>query len=132
MGNPDPLQAEMKTLTERLHAEGWAAHVTAERLLSDWARLSEKVSSYSLTIDDYTNDLTGRDALDLVLSWASPELIDRLRPEIQRADKRFVEATVEDDRSLIGRYFRIDNKAGWWWRRLPRSGRLADDLSDRR
>jgi hypothetical protein len=119
----------MEMLTRRLHADGWAAHVTVQRLLAGWVRLSDEVGSYGLTIYDYTNDLMGRDALDLVLSWASGELTDRLLPAIQRADERFAEATIGDDRGVIGRYFRVDNKSGWWWKRLPRAGRMMEELA---
>lgn len=100
-----------------------------EWLLDGWERLSQEVEAYPLTIDDYTNDLTGRDALELVLDWAAEPLRNRLRARVTAAYERFREATDEDRTSVVGRYFRVDASSGWWWHRLPRSGRLAGYLA---
>lgn len=124
-----PLAGEdVDRLTERLHAEGWASHVTVDRLLRGWEQLAGEVADYPATIDDYTNDMTARDALDLLLQWASPELESVLQRRVASADRRFIANTVEDGGAAVGRFFRIANRDGWWWRRRPATGALSDYL----
>jgi hypothetical protein len=63
--------SEQAVLTEihcDLRAQGWAKHVTVERLLRKWLALSATVDGYDFTIDDYANDLTSRDGLEIVLA----------------------------------------------------------------
>jgi hypothetical protein len=69
---------ELDALIDRLHAEGWSQHTRPIELLFGWERLAEEVSNYRLTIDDFTNDLTARDGLELLLGWASPLLAEEL------------------------------------------------------
>ena len=57
----------MAELTRRLHAAGWASHVTVDDLLQAWEQLAGEADDYVMTIDDYTNDLTARDAVAQVL-----------------------------------------------------------------
>ncbi|HEX3425598.1 MAG TPA: hypothetical protein VHT30_05665 [Acidimicrobiales bacterium] len=120
--------AELRHLTARLHQEGWANHVTVERLVDEWWTLANCVDVYPLTIDDYTNDLTGRDALERVLSWVSPALRERIKDAVETADADFRSRTVEDDGESLNRYFRIDESSGWWWHRRPAGGPLSDYL----
>jgi hypothetical protein len=63
VAEPD-VTAELDRLTARLHAEGWADHVSVERLIGGWQQLAREVGDYPLTIDDFTNDVSGRDALE--------------------------------------------------------------------
>jgi hypothetical protein len=81
-------------------------------LIRDWQQLAGEVADYPLTIDDYTNDVTGRDALDLVLNWASDHTKAVIRPAVFEADERFKESTVDDSGKAISRHFRTDNNAG--------------------
>lgn len=116
--------AEVAELTRRLHAAGWASHVTVDDLVQSWEQLAGEVGDYVMTIDDYTNDLTARDALAQVLSWASESLGPVLDARIAAADERFRSATQEDRGRAVGRFFRINTRPGWWWRRRPASGPL--------
>ena len=124
-GVPREHEDEANELTQRLHECGWASHVTVGRLLRDWEQLASEVGTYKLTIDDYTNDLTSRDALDHVIGWASPPFAEALRDRVEPADERFKAATVEDNGVAVGRYFHIDSHPGWWWRRRPTCGQLS-------
>jgi len=80
---------ELDDLTTRLHDSGWSNLVSVERLVEQWERLATEVETYKLTIDDFTNDLTSRDGLDLVLAWAAVPLAANLRPRIDAADARY-------------------------------------------
>jgi hypothetical protein len=128
-GVPPEHADEATALTQRLHDEGWSPHVTVGRLLQEWGQLVGEVASYQLTVDDYTNDLTGRDAIDLVLSWCSDQFGAWAKPMVDEADQRFAGRTTPDEAGVLGRYFRISDNAGWWWRRRPVSGPLADYLA---
>ena len=97
-----------------------------------WPRNTDavaEVADYELTIDDFTNDLTGRDGLELLLDWASPPLAADLRLRVDAVDVQYREGTVEDGGEALGRYFRVDASSGWWWRRKPAAGQLADYIS---
>jgi hypothetical protein len=83
-----------------------------------------------LTIDDYTNDLTGRDALEQVMERASPTLAAVLDERVSAADQRFRSATSDDGGIAVGRYFRIGQHPAWWWRRRPTTGRLGSYLEN--
>ena len=92
--------------------------------------LAAEVNAYTFTIDDYTNDLCSRDYLAEAMSLASPGLRPVLAEDVSAADDRFRERTSEDLEAAIGHFYRIDLKDGWWWRRRPRPGPLAQYLSD--
>ena len=116
-------------LTRDLHARGWASHVTVENLLGTWREVAHDVNRYKLTVDDFTNDLTARDALEEVLRHCrNEEVCKKLMTNIDEADQNYRAATDEDGGVALSRYYRVDSASGWWWRRCPRSGALADYL----
>jgi hypothetical protein len=123
-------QAILDEVGRRLRADGWAAHVTVSRLLRNWQQLSISVDQYKLTIDDYTNDLTSRDGLELVLSQSPGALHTKLRQFVESADKEFLARTHEDKEKSLGRFYRIDEFSGWWWKRRPAAGPLAEYLAE--
>jgi hypothetical protein len=131
MGTTPDADGEQVQLEGRLHQEGWADHVTVDRLLDDWERVANDVDDYALEIDDYINDLTGRDALELLIGWASPDLGLDLLARVEPADERFRSVTTEDGGDAVGRGFPVDDQDGWWWRRRPTTGPLADRLDER-
>jgi hypothetical protein len=120
--------AELRSIERSLHAAGWSRSKTTGRMLRAWRQLARTVPSYA-QIDEYTNDLCVRDALEQILDLCSDTLRRKLRLAIQAADEDFTAATEPDDARLVGRYYRIDDEAGWWWRRMPRSGELAHYLA---
>jgi hypothetical protein len=85
---------------------------TATRLVEDWERLVHEVGDYPPSIDDYTNELTGRDGLALLLDWPSPAWRDELRQRVEAADGQYRESTVEDGGSGLERFFRVDASSG--------------------
>lgn len=127
-GIPPEHAEEAAVLTQRLQDEGWAPHVEVGQLFQEWGQLAVTVDAYELTIDDYTNDLTARDAITLVLSWCSEQFGTWAKPLVDEADQRFTHRTAPDEEAVLGRYFRIGEDAGWWWRRRPVSGPLGDYL----
>lgn len=126
-GIPRERAEKAPLVTQRLHDEGWAWHVKVDQLFQEWGQLAVKVDDYELTVDDYTNDLTARDAITLVLSWCSDQFGTWAKPLVDEADQRFRDRTAPDE-GVLGRYLRISEDAGWWWRRRPVSGPLGDYL----
>ncbi len=121
---------ELRRVEAGLHADGWASFITTEGLLRDWERLAGEVAEYSSTVDDFINDLTGRDALELVLSRVPVSLREVLIPPVLDADRRFSQSTLPDEHGVIGRFCRLEPNQGWWWRRMPPAGPLAAYLRD--
>ena len=99
------------------------------RELRIWTRLADDVNTYASTADDYTNDLCPRDYLEVAMARASIGLRSAIDQQVATADELFRRQTVEDQQGRLGRYFRIERKDGWWWRRRPSSGPLADYLA---
>jgi hypothetical protein len=118
-------QVVLDGLNRHLRAAGWAEHVTVEWLLKDWRELSLSVAQYPMTVDDYTNDLTTRDGLEIVLAQCPEPLRAKLKLHIQKADSEFLVQTQEDAQHALESYFRINQSSGWWWRRIPVTGSLA-------
>lgn len=50
--------------------------------------------------------------------------------EFDSLDARFMAGTVEDTDGRLARFYMVETKDGWWWRRLPRRrrGKFARDL----
>jgi hypothetical protein len=123
-------QAILDGIDRHLRAQGWAKHSTVEWLLREWRTLSTTVDRYKLTIDDYTNDLTSRDGLEIVLANCHGPLQSKIRAHIEQSDQQFLARTEEDTRKALWQFYQIDASSGWWWRRNPTTGPLADYLAN--
>ncbi len=122
-------QAVLDEIGTSLRARGWADFVTVTWLLGSWRDLALEVRQYTATVDDYTNDLTARDALEIVLAECPEPLRTKLKSAIEQADKEFLAGTQDDADHSLETYFRINPSSGWWWKRTPRSGSLAEYLA---
>ncbi|WP_404352349.1 hypothetical protein LG324_05390 [Phycicoccus jejuensis] len=120
---------EVRNIESDMRAAGWAGHKGLDRELRSWNQLAAEVNTYEATVDDYTNDLCSRDYLADFASRASKDLRVQVQVHIAGADATFRAATIDDAEGLLGKYYRIELKDGWWWRRKPSSGPLAEWLS---
>ncbi|MBQ1540732.1 hypothetical protein C5708_01765 [Caulobacter sp. CCUG 60055] len=128
---PDLTASEREELAHAaasLRADGWADFITVERLLTEWIELSRTVDTYLMIVDDYTNDVTSRDGLELAVAKCSPTLRAKLVACIEPADQTFKSRTKLDTEGVLAYFFRIDDLPGWWWRRVPETGPLAEAL----
>jgi len=125
----DSEQLELAVIDSYLHSNGWSNLVTVKRELQNWRALCEELPEYQLTIDDYTNNLTSRDALEIVLERCQAPLRTKLSDHIEKSDELFRAVTAEDAFGVIGKFYKIDVSDGWWWRRKPVAGPLAEFLS---
>jgi len=119
-----------------LSARGVADHVVEEGiegLMAAWEHTAAAIEDgYSLTLDDYLNDLDARQCLEIVLStMPDPDgpLLDRLRA----ADARVRAATVPARQCVwgAGGSRGWTERRNWWYFVIPRApgGDLADDLA---
>jgi len=122
-------QAVLDEIGTGLRARGWADFVTVTSLLGNWRDLALQVREYTGTVNDYTNDLTTRDALEIVLAECPEPLRTKLKSAIEQADKEFLCGTQDDANHSLEIYYRINSASGWWWRRKPCSGWLAEYLA---
>ncbi|GGR34986.1 hypothetical protein ACFOE1_01805 [Agromyces mediolanus] len=124
--------ALLDALDAALHEDGWAAHYSTRRGLSTWFDVARQRWAGSDTVDDYTNDLCARDALELALERTTGALHERLAALVERADQEFLASTEPDSAMLLGKYFRLDSRSGWWWRRIPVTGGISEQLRAQR
>jgi hypothetical protein len=85
-----------------------------------------------MTVDDYTNDLCSRDYLELAVNRLPSDISEPLSDRVATLDREFRNGTVADDQGVLRRFFRIEPCSGWWWRRIPSAGPLADYLASSR
>jgi len=135
MSMVDPLTADdyasVTQAARALHERGWRKQFTVNEMTDAWRQLVEQIErSYSWEVEEYTNDLSCRDWL--ALAW--PMLTENVRAhrasELNELDARFRTATTDDHDGRLARFYRIETKDGWWWRRIPllRRGQFARDL----
>jgi hypothetical protein len=122
-------QASLAEIGRRLHAQGWA--VTVAWMLAEWHEFSLSVDGYDLSIDDYTNDLIARDGLERTLAECQQPLRTKLLSWIEVADQEFIANTQDDVDGALGRFSDVDESSGWWWKRRPATGPLAEFLTNR-
>jgi hypothetical protein len=111
--------------SDELTRRGWRRY-SLNDALGAWEHLVESVESgYTMTIDDYTNDLSIRQWPEEAREFLTPRVAAWMDERLAIPDARFRDATTEASRRLptVG--------DGWWVRRIPKVlvGELADDVS---
>ena len=95
-------------------------------LVAEWERVvSEVENGYRLGLDDYLNDLDGRQLLDEVLAIAPLERRRAVAGRVEAADERMKRRVRRTPECLWGR--RVADSEGWtpddnwWYFNLPRA-----------
>jgi len=102
--------------------------LTLPLLMERWKNFVDEVEAgYDDCIYEYTNDLTVRDLLQIVLDNSPLTLRDKLIGALQIWDQRFDAATEISARSVLPDKGKTQ---AWWWFRVPiRPGaELKNDL----
>ena len=74
------------------------------------------------------DDLTRRDALEIVLGkWHEP-LRDKVLRLIGQADHEFFIRTHADTYGVLPRHIRVNRSSAWWWHRVPSASSHTDFL----
>jgi hypothetical protein len=128
----------MDPVREFLKRRGSAEHVVRgglPGLVENWERVVESVKrGYNLGLDDYLNDMDGRQLLDeaLKLAKADKAYIERVR----RADESMRRLVKPIVRSLWGEENAKERgwsaEKNWWYFAVPikAGSELADDLKE--
>jgi len=108
-----------------------------EGLIAAWKRVADHVADgYSLGLDDYLNDLDGRQLLEEALAHATDEERASAMPRIRRTDERMKSLVVPTLECLWGD--KVAEQEGWspeshwWYFSLPRAPGelLREDLGE--
>lgn len=104
-------------------------------LVENWERVvTQVVEGYNLTLDDYLNDMDGRQMLANALELAPPEVREAFLPRVRDADMRIRLNLVPAGRCLWGGIVAEDEgwtaDSHWWYFEQPRSPgpRLREEL----
>jgi len=105
----------------------WSRHV--EKIDSDRGRSFDDRSVWvahdfvaALAIRDFVEE--GRDSLDATIQ-------DKIEQYLQQVDSKFRAVTQDDSRHLVGRVAERDvTTKAWWWRRVPESGPVLQDMQN--
>lgn len=104
-------------------------------LVENWERVVDQVvAGYSLGLDDYLNDMDGRQLLQNALDLAPDEVREAFLSRVRTADQRIRPALVPAGRCLWGSIVAEDeqwlDEVNWWYFQKPRhpGPRLKQEL----
>lgn len=107
-------------------AISWSAHVSkidADRVLP-WSDRSV------WTEYDLAAALHMRDFVQMALDRIPTKLRDRMQQVVDATDEQFRSYTIDDPRGRMATVAGVDLAGrGWWWRRVPETGPIAQDLA---
>ena len=94
-------------------------------LVENWERVVAQVSEgYQLTLDDYLNDMDGRQLLANALELAPPEIREAFQARVNDADMRIRLQLVPAGRCIWGAIVAGDEgwreDVNWWYYEKPR------------
>lgn len=115
---PSPLsplaESELSAALDRLRKRGRTAPSWGA-LQSSWETFVRSVErGYGDSIYEYTNDLSVRDRIQMVLGEVSTAVRGVIEPELVTIDAAFAKATRSSSVPVPG-----GPDGGWWWWRLP-------------
>ncbi|HVP38031.1 MAG TPA: hypothetical protein VMS93_02490 [Candidatus Saccharimonadales bacterium] len=128
----DPIRAYL----ESRGCDPQVAERGLEGLIDEWRQIAYDLTEqgYVLGLDDYLNDMDGRDILEGALQALEPAERAPARARVEAADQQVIQATVPCAGCLWGEELAAAHhwQAGkqWWYYRVPRecSLELAGDL----
>ncbi len=104
-------------------------------LVENWERVvGQVVGGYALGLDDYLNDMDGRQLLQNALDLAPDEVREAFLPRVREADARVRVALTPAGRCLWGNIVAEDEQwieeVNWWYFEKPRhpGPRLRQEL----
>ena len=111
-----------------LKRRGCPAHVVEgglEGLLTAWEKTASEVArGYALGLDDYLNDVDGREILDAAFQAAEPAQRNTLLPRLEAADRMIRRHLKPAGPCLWGENEALERawtpERNWWYFRRPR------------
>ena len=103
-------------------------------LIENWEQVIEEVKKgYALTLDDYLNDLDGRQILEEALEIAPKVTGDKIRERVRRADRKMRTVVEPAGKCLWGSEVAETEgwtpEKNWWYFSRPKKGD-ADFLAE--
>ena len=124
-------EKRIRIFLKQLSKEGKARDdLTFDILITDWSNFVKEVKSgYTLTIDDYTNDLCARDILGEISAFVEEPTRTKINKILVPLDEQFKKATHK-----IGQPLFSSRTDLWWWYQIPNVlvGGLKKDLELRK
>jgi hypothetical protein len=131
--------AELAEIVARPVRLGAERTLDAAELAASWASRVEKIDrDRELPWTDRTvwneHDLAGslfvRDFLQEALDKLPEPVRERMTVIVDGSDERFRSYTVDDPSARTARIAEVEPVGrGWWWRRAPETGPIAEDLA---
>lgn len=108
---------------DELQRRGWAKRYSLNEAIDEWSSFVDMVEiGYTMTIDNYTNDVSVRQWLDEARPFLTPGIVRSMDARMGGIDVRFLAATEPISRHLS------DSLTGWWGHRVPEV--LVDGLAE--
>jgi hypothetical protein len=108
--------------------KGYARHVVdggLDYLLKSWEKAATHVAEgYCFGLDDFRNDMDGRQILSEVLSVATDEQKQSIESRLKAADELFIASTVESSGCVWGKsneeQLGYSREKDWYYYRVPK------------
>jgi len=131
MARREEPEESVRDLLRRRGAPDWVVSGGLAGLVESWEKtVAEIEGGYKLGVDDYLNDLDGRQLLEDAWGAANDAQRSRLKSRLKAADDRARAALIATERCLWGadvaRYHGWNAAAQWWYFMRPRSA--GEDL----
>jgi hypothetical protein len=127
---------------EFLEARGCPEHIVEgglDGLLEQWENAVDDVEeTYPLGLDDYLDDMDGRELIEGAMEVAAPEVRRAVQKRLHKADERIKELLVPAGRCLWGSDMAEQHdwtpQKNWWYFMQPADPgpELKEDLESRR
>jgi len=134
----DKFTKEEIELTNKLLGQYYNPHIhkgipLLPYFLNEWLlRTNNFEKGYTLTIDDYTNEITVRDIIASLVNEIPESLKLKINDIINPIDEKFKEVTNIVKEPLLPGLEGED--PAWWWYRLPKKlvGELKEDVESKK
>jgi hypothetical protein len=107
--------------------------ITLTWAINQWQKFIEEIKGgYTLTVYDYTNDLSDRDIIEEYLAELSEPLRGKILTIVMPLDEQFRGLTNETDKVLMSQSAVAYSDMPWWYHRIPKKlvGELKEDINN--
>lgn len=106
--------------------DSWAAQVL--RMFRESVSQADPRTEDVWGPDDLVGALLARDRIETAMPTPTDHDISELLPTLAVADELFRLFTAPDETKLIGEVCSADARVSWWWKRVPKSGPIREEL----
>jgi hypothetical protein len=93
-------------------------------LIPRWEKTVLRIKNgYTMTLDEYLNDMDTRRIINEVWSLVSDELIDQYQERLKAADEKYLDSTVPSEECIWGSKSAVkygySQEVDWWYYHVP-------------